>query len=226
MDEKSLLDTIRALAQSRELALSTSDSVTSDDVQWEIHICPTDVFHRYGLYRVDRWVLWSRETWYLGWAPGYDSYWLEGDPAAFLQLAQADDVSLESIAAFWEYAQWYLLITQDRHYDDFVLIESIAQMVFRDDIDVDMEPLDRLRKDSFLEHYTSRISQPHIHQVHKSAHVEVFVVHNHNLELHHLLVSRDGDIHHTFTILEKDLPLAVAGYGSHSMISGFSSRES
>lgn len=225
--EESLLDTIRALAQSHELALSRGDLDGADEeTDWVIHSCSASVFHSLGLYHIERWVKWMCEIWYLGWAPGYDPYWLKGDPAAFLSMARADGVRLESIAAVWEYAQWYLLITQSRNWDDFILIESVDQVCFLDEIDVDMSPLDRLSKDAFLSHYTSCISQPHIHRVHQTANVEVFAIRNQSLEQHHLLIDRNGNLHHSCAILETDLPLAVAGYDSRSLITGFTSRES
>lgn len=225
--EESLLETIRALAQSRDVALSRGDvGEVDEETDWVIHSCSASVFHSLGLYHIERWVKWMCETWYLGWAPGYEPYWLEGDPAAFLSMARVDGVRLERIASVWEYAQWYLLITQSRHWSDFILIESVDQVCFLDKVDVDMSPLDRLRKDTFLSHYTSQIRQPHIHRVHQTANVEVFAIRNQNLEQHHLLIDRNGNLHHTCTILEADLPLAVAGSGSGSLITGFTSRES
>lgn len=111
--ERSDLEVIKRLARARGIVLSRSGAEEgAEEVEWKIERCPTSVFGSYELYRIERWVLWSYETWYLGWAAGADGYWLEGDPVAFVRMAQRADVSLEDVAAIWEYAQWYLLISQ------------------------------------------------------------------------------------------------------------------
>nr|BBH85351.1 hypothetical protein KTC_01020 [Thermosporothrix sp. COM3] len=218
--DQSLLQAVQALAQARDVALG--GNVTDEPVDWEIEACSTTVFRSYTLYRVVRWVKWMYETWYLGWTPGQDPYWLEGDPVSFLNMAQADGVCLESVAAIWEYAEWYLVITQHQHYwDEFLLIESVDQARFLDDIDADMTPLEIWRKETFKEQYRSRIGQPSLFQFQQTTALEVFALHGRNLELHHLLLDRSGYLSHTRTVLETDLPLAVAGYGSRSLISGY-----
>jgi hypothetical protein len=226
--EPPFFDTIREAAKLREQEFvgNVSDDSDEEPSHWDIHPCSTSVFSSYQLYRIERWVKWMCEIWYLGWVPGGDMYWLEEDPVAFQAMARADGVHLAETAAVWEYAQWYLLITQCKNYDQFVLIESVDQVRFLDEIDVDMTPLDEWRKDAFLESYRSRIGQPHIHRVHQISDLDVFAIRNQRLEHHHLLVDHVGNISHTFTVLEIDLPLASGASDSWSCITGYTSRES
>lgn len=226
--EPSYFQDIRTLALEREREFaSKSGHDFSDEIEWHISVCPCSVFQPYHLYRVERWIKWACEVQYLGWAAGGESHWLDGDSAAFLALARAATIHLESGDVVWEYVQWYLLITQvQRNYEGFLLIESVDQVRFLDDIDVDVTPQDMQQKTQFLAHYRSRIRQPHMHRVQQSAMLDVFVIHNRDLEVHHMLVSNDGNIHHTIEVLERNLPLATFDDGSHSLITGYTIRES
>lgn len=143
-----------------------------------------------------------------------------------MRMAQRAGVSLEDVAAIWEYAQWYLLMSQLRHWEDFLLIESVDQVCFLDEIDVDVTEWEERRKSRFLKEYRTRICQPHIHRVGLSATVEVFAIRNRTLEEHHVLIERGGALWHTLRVLETDLPLAVLGEGSSSLVRGYTWRES
>lgn len=65
--ERCDLEVMKGLARARDIALSRGGwEEGTEEVEWEVAHCPTGIFGRYELYRIDRWELWSRETWYLG----------------------------------------------------------------------------------------------------------------------------------------------------------------
>lgn len=160
---------------------------------------------RYGVYSVTHLSPYKPILHYIGYAEGERVFVLDEDPEAFLAMAAAEPVSLDSAAEAAKYGTAFVTVTRPLTRLTYI-VESLSDVRFRPKLtDAEQE-----RRDAFEKQYRGSIAPPAGEAERSGYQVVLYLVVEQELRRVTLHVSRNGAVDADAAVLETGLPL-VAG---------------
>ncbi len=172
------------------------------DAITDIELEPTTIFKEYQIYKVEHFNPRKPIVFYVGFASGKSAFFLTDHPENYINLAEADNVIIQSSQLAIEYVINYLKFT-DALTHIFYLVNSVDEIEFNPDLDA-QELQD---KTNFLETYHSVITEP-IAQVEGNDYlVTAYAVNENSLVQYDIRVKHHGEIITETKILASNLPI-------------------
>lgn len=139
---------------------------------------------------------------YVGLDPEHRAYMLTGSPGAYVMLARADGVSIDSEDVAIQYVTTYFEVTRSMS-ELLYVIASVDDVRFRPGL----TGANAAARDAFLEKYRDLIHPPAAARGGRDYVVTVYRVRQQSLERHDVHVTAAGDLDDVTTVLERGLPL-------------------
>ena len=164
---------------------------------------PALFLHDYQIYDIFCRDIFSPYRFFAGFSTLHRSlYILTLHPKHFVEMARADKVNITSPEQAIHYTRTYLETTCPTS-SIFYLVNTTSKIRFPNRLEEEEE----VAKQAFLAKYRAIIAEPTVHLEEDEYIVAHYVVHERQLELYQLAVSKNGGIKERSVVLEEDLPL-------------------
>jgi hypothetical protein len=197
----------RDIEQLRQALLAANDTHAAAMVaapSSEITVYPTPFLQRYRIYRVLYKSPYKPILLYLGFAPDRPIYYLAGNPSAYPELAQADQVDLSTLDLAITYITVFLEVTRNM-YELVYQVNSIDQIRFLRKL----SPAQVQAKEALTAKYRATLTAPGGEVTADGYLVTAYVVRQQELERHTFKVGRNGDLQSQIAVLEQRMPVVI-----------------
>lgn len=170
----------------------------------EVTVYPTQFLQRYRIYRVLYYSPYKPILLYLGFAPDMPVYYLAGNPLAYHELAQADQVDLTTLELAINYITVFLEVTRNM-YELVYQVDSIDEIRFLRK----PSPAQIKAKEALTEKYRAILTAPVGEVTEDGYTITTHVMRQQELERHTFKVRRNGEMESQITMIEQGMPVVI-----------------